>query len=291
MTTKTVLITGCSSGIGRALCEEFHARGHRVVATARRIETLDALKSRGMGVEELDVTEDRQVSQVIAEVLHREGRIDILVNNAGYGLMGPMLDLPDSEVLMQFQTNEFGPLGLIRAVAPSMRARGGGLIVNIGSISGIVTTPFAGAYCASKASVHSISEALRMELAPFGIRVVTVQPGGIRSNFGNASLTAAQRAMRTESWYASIRKSIDKRAMESQSNATPAHQFARRLVDIVVSKRVPPVVRLGSKSFSLPFLKKALPTVILDSIFRKRYGLFDERNSPDPMFNNSQEVV
>ena len=273
MDRKVVLITGCSSGIGKALSIAFHNNGNRVVATARRLDSIDDLKSKGIAVERLDVTRQDDVERVVHAVLEREGRIDCLVNNAGFGLIAPLLDVPPGEMLNQFQTNVFGPIQLIRAVAPAMRRNGGGTIINIGSISGIVSTPFAGAYCASKAALNSLSDALRLELAPFGIRVVCIQPGGIESNFGNASSTSVQRVMKPESWYASIREYVNMRAQESQSNPMPADDLAKKIVSIVASKNPPAIVRTGTKSFMLPFLKAILPTAMMDSVFIKRFGL------------------
>jgi NAD(P)-dependent dehydrogenase (short-subunit alcohol dehydrogenase family) len=270
---KVVFITGCSSGIGRALAQEFHQRGHRVVATARRIETLESLKKQGLGTETLDVTDRQEVIRVARDVLAREGRIDILVNNAGYGQFGPAIDIPHEELVSQFHTNVFAPLNLIRVIAPAMRSQGGGMIVNIGSISGIVTTPFAGAYCASKAALHALTDALRMELAPFGIQVVSVQPGGIKSEFGMNSGRSAQRIMKSDSWYIDLKESILSRAQVSQVGATSCEDFARRLVGLLEGGTPPAIVRIGSRSFSLPFLKSALPSRLLDSIFRKRFGL------------------
>jgi short-subunit dehydrogenase len=227
----------------------------------------------GMSVEQLDVTDEKQVERVIAGILEREQQIDILINNAGYGLMGPVVDLVESDVLSQFQTHVFAPLALICAIVPSMKQNGSGLIINIGSISGVVTTPFAGVYCASKAALHSLSDALRMELAPFGIRVITVQPGGVRSNFGSTAHRIAQTIMKPQSWYAPLKESINKRALESQSDAMDAREFARKLFRIISKNNPPSVVRLGGRSFLLPFLKSALPSKVLDSIFTKRYGL------------------
>ena len=273
MSKKVVVITGCSSGIGRALSEEFHRRGFRVIATARRIESLEGLRKQGIGTETLDVTDRQEASRVMRDILGREGRIDILVNNAGYGLFGPAVDLPHEELVSQFHTNVFAPLNLIRLIAPAMRSQGGGMIVNIGSISGIVTTPFAGAYCASKAALHSLTDALRMELAPYGIRVVSVQPGGIVSEFGKNSRQSAERIVKTDSWYESLKDSILSRAQLSQVGATSAEEIARKLVALIESGNPPAIVRIGRRSFSLPFLKSALPATLLDSIFRKRFGL------------------
>ena len=136
--TKVVLVTGCSSGIGKALCLEFHRRRFRVVATARRPETLEGLKAKGIAAYRLDVDDTKDVSRVVGTVLDMEGRIDVLVNNAGFGLIGPVIDLPETEIVNQFRTNVWAPLSLIQKVAPIMRRRGGGTIVNVGSISGVV---------------------------------------------------------------------------------------------------------------------------------------------------------
>ena len=273
MPNKVVLITGCSSGIGKALCEEFHRRGYRVIATARRLETLDPLRKLGVATEQVNVTDRQSASRLIDAVLQSEGRIDILVNNAGYGLFGPTLDLPHEELVQQFHTNVFAPINLARLVAPAMKSQGGGIIINIGSISGFVTTPFAGAYCASKSALHSFTDALRMELSPFGIRVMSVQPGGIQSEFGKNSGRSAERLLNPDSWYGSLRESILSRAQASQDDAVPPEELARKLVAFVERGKFPPIIRIGRKSFSLPFLKSALPTAWLDTIFRRRSGL------------------
>jgi short-subunit dehydrogenase len=267
------MITGCSSGIGRALSVEFHRRGYKVIATARRIESVEALRNQGIATETLDVTDRQEANRVVHTILERERRIDILVNNAGFGLFGPTLDLPHEELVSQFQTNVFAPLNLIRLIAPAMRNQGGGIIINIGSISGVVTTPFAGAYCASKAALHSFSDALRMELAPYGIRVVSVQPGGVQSDFGKNSGRSAKRIMKPDSWYDGLKDSILSRAQVSQVGATASEEFARKLVGLVEGGNPPPIVRIGSRSFSLPFLKSVFPAALLDSIFRKKFGL------------------
>ena len=271
--SRVVLITGCSTGIGRALSEEFHRRGHRVVATARRIESIADLGSKGIATFQLDVTNRADAERVIASILSSEKRIDTLVNNAGFGLIGPALDISEEELIAQLQTNVIGPHTMTRLVAPSMRTNGGGTIVNIGSISGLVTTPFAGAYCASKAAFHALSEALRMELEPFGIHVVTVQPGGIASNFGIASGKTAGRILKEDSWYAPLRKQIQERAGISQIGAMGSEEFARKLVDVLDSPKPPAVIRFGKRSFSLPFIKWALHTSLFDAVMRRQFGL------------------
>ncbi|PSN19833.1 short-chain dehydrogenase [filamentous cyanobacterium CCP5] len=277
---SVVLITGSSSGIGKALCQEFSRRGCRVIATARQLESIADLKEQGMATWPLDVNQPEQVRQTVAEILAAEERLDILINNAGFGQFGPMLDVSPEQMQAQFETNVFAPLFLIQQVAPIMGRQGSGLIVNMGSISGVTSTPFAGAYCASKAALHAYSDALRMELAPFGIRVVTIQPGGIESGFGEVA--AENIRLGAESWYGAIADHIQARATLSQQNATPTEEFAEKLVAALLQPQPPAMIRLGKKSFRLPFLKRWLPTFLLDRILKKRFGLNELKEPQKP---------
>jgi short-subunit dehydrogenase len=194
--------------------------------------------------------------------------------------MGPMLDIGKEEIEQQFQTNVFAPLEMMQAVAPAMRRNGGGLIVNIGSISGVVPTPFAGAYCASKAALHAISDAARMELEPFGIRVLTVQPGAIRSDFGANAVRRVMNIVTENSWYFSLKNAVIGRANASQGEATPAEELAKRLTAIAFLDKPPAVVRIGKKSTSLPLLKLLLPVRTLDKVFKKMFSLSSFRAGP-----------
>jgi len=143
----------------------------------------------------------------------------------------------------------------------------------MGSVSGILTTPFAGAYCSSKASLHSLSESLRMELAPFNIKVLIVQPGAIKSNLGDTSKSSVSRSVTSNSIYASILNSIIERADYSQQDPTPTATFAKQLVDELKKENPKKVIRLGKGGFSLPFLKRWIPDSILDKIMIKKFGL------------------
>jgi NAD(P)-dependent dehydrogenase (short-subunit alcohol dehydrogenase family) len=279
MTSPVVLITGCSSGIGRSLCWEFHRRGFQVIATARQPAAIADLEAAGMLTLALDVTHTDTVQQVVKAAHEHTGRLDILINNAGYGLFGPLMDVSQEAIMQQFATNVFAPLQLIQTVAPIMKAQGSGLILNIGSISGILTTPFAGAYGAAKAALHHLSDALRVELAPFGIRVVTVYPGAIASQFGSNAQTTPLADPNSDSWYRAIADQVQSRATLSQQNATPAEVFAQQLVDQILVSSPPAEIRLGKKSFQLPFLKRWLPTKWLDRLLAKRFGLTQQNLS------------
>lgn len=273
MPKTNVLITGCSSGIGRALATALDQRGCKVMATARNLDSILDLKAAGMATFALDVTDKEQAARVIEQIINEAGGIDILVNNAGYGLMGPALELPETELSAQFNTNVIAPVMMTRLAAQSMKEKGSGLIVNIGSVSGITTTPFSGGYCASKAALHALSDALRMELAPFGIRVMIVQPGAIASEFGNAAGRTVARVLKEDSWYRPYKPHIEARANASQQDATPAQGFAARLADEILQPHPKRVVRIGKGSMLLPLLKRVVPTVVLDKILMKKFGL------------------
>jgi short-subunit dehydrogenase len=163
------------------------------------------------------------------------------------------------------------PVAVSRAFLPMLRASRQACIANIGSISGLVTTPFAGVYCASKAALHALSDAMRMELGPLGVRVVTVQPGGIRSSFGDNA--EHQIEFPAGSPYAAIGRFVQGRAQLSQKGATPADQFAVTVADHLLDPRAGPVLRAGAQSTRLPLLKRLLSTRTLDRKMQKLFGL------------------
>ncbi|MFB6143467.1 MAG: SDR family oxidoreductase [Halorientalis sp.] len=183
MTDKTVLITGSSSGIGRATAEQFLAEGWTVYATARDTDDVADLAEAGAKTQTLDVTEAEDVDAAVARVVEEDGRLDCLVNNAGYGQFGPLEDVPVEALHAQFDVNVYGPHRLARAALPHMREQGEGTIVNISSVAGRVATPGMGAYNGSKFALEGMSDALRPEVAPHGVDVVLVEPGPVETNF------------------------------------------------------------------------------------------------------------
>lgn len=268
----TVLITGCSSGIGRALAEAFRDAGHDVWATARKAEDVEHLAGAGFTARQLDVNDAEGLKHLAEELEARHGRLDILVNNAGYGAMGPLLDGGVDALRQQFETNVFAVIGVTGALFPLLR-RARGLVVNIGSVSGVLVTPFAGAYCASKAAVHALSDALRLELAPFGIQVMEVQPGAIASQFASNAQRQADQVVAAQSPWWPLREHIQARARASQDRPTSAAQLAQGLLAATRKSPVPAVVRLGNGSTALPLLARWLPRRLLDWVLRKRFGL------------------
>jgi NAD(P)-dependent dehydrogenase (short-subunit alcohol dehydrogenase family) len=189
-----VLITGCSSGIGRAAAISLNDAGFPVYATARNAEALADLAGRGIHTLALDVTDETSMTRAVAAVEDAEGWTGVLINNAGYGLYGPVEQQPMTEVRRQFETNVFGPVRLIQLVLPGMRGRGRGRILNVSSMGGRATLPGGAFYHASKYAIEAISDALRMEVAEFGIDVVLIEPGPVNTPWNDvaaASLSTA----------------------------------------------------------------------------------------------------
>jgi NAD(P)-dependent dehydrogenase (short-subunit alcohol dehydrogenase family) len=180
---KTVLVTGSSSGIGRATAYEFLAEDWTVYATARNPADVETLGEEGCRIATLDVTDDGDVERVVDRMIDEEGRIDALVNNAGYGQYGPVEDVPTEAVHRQFDVNVYGPHRLARAVLPRMRSQRDGTIVNVSSVAGRVSYPGAGVYCASKHAMEALSDALRNEVDDYGVDVVLIEPGPVRTGF------------------------------------------------------------------------------------------------------------
>ena len=272
MSQRSVLITGCSSGIGRALADEFQAAGYQVWATARREDDLARLQQAGFNAVRLDVDDSASINSLANLLQERLGGLDVLINNAGYGAMGPLLDGGATAMRRQFETNVFALVAITRALFPLLR-RNEGLVVNIGSVSALLVTPFAGAYCASKAAVHALSDALRLELAPFSIGVMEVQPGAIESAFGTQASRQAEQLISEQSPWWPAREGIRARAMASQDNPTPASHVARNVLAAVASRKRPRILRVGNGSLALPLLARLLPGALLDKVLRRRFGL------------------
>jgi len=272
---KTILITGCSSGIGAAFAREFGKRGHRVYATARRVEALAALEAEGIRGLALDVNDDSSIARALDIVSREAGHLDLLVNNAGFSQVGAVVDLTREDLRRQYETNVIAPMAVTGQSVPLLRAavakNGNAVVANVGSIVGLFTTPFAAAYCSSKAAVHSLTDALRMELAPFGIHVVSIQPGGVRSSFGEHAEAAVR--LPENSLYQPVEGGIRARAQAGQQGAMPADVFVVPVVDALLRSSPPRVIRGGTNSVRLPLLKRLLPAAMFDAKLSKLFGL------------------
>ncbi|MBG4274680.1 SDR family oxidoreductase [Pseudomonas aeruginosa] len=272
MSQPVAFVTGCSSGIGRALADAFQRAGYRVWASARKEDDVRALAEAGFQAVQLDVNDAAALARLAEELEVEAAGLDVLVNNAGYGAMGPLLDGGVEAMRRQFETNVFAVVGVTRALFPLLR-RKSGLVVNVGSVSGVLVTPFAGAYCASKAAVHALSDALRLELAPFAVEVLEVQPGAIASNFGASASRELDSVVDERSPWWPLRRQIQARAKASQDNPTSAEDFARQLLAAVQRRPRPPLVRIGNGSRALPALARWLPRRLLVRLLKKRFGL------------------
>ena len=186
--SQTVLITGCSTGIGRATAERLAGAGHTVYATARKLEAIEDLKAKGCHTLALDVTDETSMQAAVTAVEEAEGAVGALVNNAGYSQSGAVESVKLDDIRRQFETNVFGLIRMSQLVLPKMRERGAGRVVNVGSMGGKLTFPGGGIYHATKYAVEAISDAMRFELGGFGVQVVLIEPGLITTEFASAAV-------------------------------------------------------------------------------------------------------
>ncbi|KAK8930620.1 11-beta-hydroxysteroid dehydrogenase 1A [Platanthera zijinensis] len=264
-----VVITGCSDGgIGYALAREFASNGCLVSATARSLASMRSLEGdqRFFPVE-LDILSDDSIQKAVEGVMERFGRIDILVNNAGVHNVAPLVEVPMSTVELIMGTNVYGPLRLIKAVVPHMIPRRKGKIVNVGSVSALAPGPWAGTYSASKAALHALTDTLRQELRPFGIQVISLVPGAVRSNLGNSSLLSYER-MPEWKFYKPFEAALRARASFSQSaRSTPTEEFAKKSVASILKKNPPAWISSGHLSTICAVLYH-LPLSVRDYLYR-----------------------
>jgi NAD(P)-dependent dehydrogenase (short-subunit alcohol dehydrogenase family) len=208
--SRAVLITGCSTGIGRATAERLATAGWPVFASARRVESMRDLEARGCRTLELDVCDEGSMQRGIEEVEKTHGAVGVLVNNAGYGSEGPIEEVPMEEVRRQFETNVFGLARMCQLVLPGMRRQGWGKIVNISSMGGRMTLPGGGFYHATKYAVEALSDALRFEVRGFGVDVIVIEPGPIKTQFGDTSIEKIRALGAPDSPYAAFRDALAK---------------------------------------------------------------------------------
>jgi NAD(P)-dependent dehydrogenase (short-subunit alcohol dehydrogenase family) len=229
----------------------------------------------GLQTHALDVNDDASIAAVMSTIEADGGQLDMLINNAGFSQVGAVLDLSREDLRKQYETNVIAPVAVTRAALPLLRAaraaRGSAVVVNVGSIVGILTTPFAGAYCSSKSALHSLSEALRMELLPFGIQVVMIQPGGVRSAFGDHAEAAIR--LPEDSVYLPVEGNIRARAQAGQKGAEAVETFVVPVVDALLRDKPPAIIRGGTNSVRLPLLKKILPLRVFDGLVSRAFGL------------------
>ena len=267
---KVILITGASSGIGYNAAQALARQGHRVYAAARRIELMEPLRADGIVTMKMDVTDSQSMSEGVQKVLEAEGRIDVLVNNAGYGYFGAIENVTMEEARRQVEVNVFGLAELTQLVLPAMRKQGSGRIVNISSIAGRMVLPFGGWYHVSKFSVEALSDALRMEVQPFGIDVVLIEPGGIKTDWG---IIAAKHLRESSQGTAYENNAMREAALLDKAYrgnylSSPA-VVTRAICRAVGSRRPRARYRVGLGSRSMIIFHALLPTRCWDSLMRR----------------------
>jgi len=246
MTMATWLITGCSTGLGRALAQEVLSGGHSAVVTARRDsavqDLVDAHPDTALGLA-LDVTDHVQVAEAVHRAEERFGRIDVLVNNAGYGYRAALEEGDDADVRRLFDTNLFGAIAMIKAVLPGMRAQRAGTIVNVSSIGARACPAGSGYYSATKAALEAVTSALRKEVQPLGITAMSVEPGAFSTDFSGRSLTQSAEAIADYAETAGKRRK-ENDAVHGTQPGDPA-RAAAALVEVVGSGKAPELLVLG----------------------------------------------
>jgi NAD(P)-dependent dehydrogenase (short-subunit alcohol dehydrogenase family) len=273
MSTGVALVTGCSSGIGAASAVELAGRGWTVAATVRRSEALGPLEGvSGVSTFVLDVAQPPSIRAALEQVTDQLGEVDVLVNNAGYALLGPVEELDLDAIRRQFEVNVFGLLDLTQLVLPSMRRRRRGRVVNISSTAGFYSNPFSGAYAASKFALEAVSDALRMELAPWGVDVVIVEPGPIESNFIDRA--HAESHYVDASPYAPYVERMDSEAEGFGKRLTkPAAACARVVANAAGARHPKARYRVTAPAHVLPIMQRVLPSRALDFAFKRMLGL------------------
>ena len=265
---RSVLITGASSGIGFATAHQLLERGWRVFAAARRLDAMEALRSRGAEVLPLDLADQESRVQLADVISRRVGALDALVNNAGYGETGPVETMPIERARAMFEVNVFGLIALTQLLLPSMRERRRGRIVNLSSIAGRFVTPGAGWYGASKHALEGISDALRLELHSFGLQVVLVEPGLIRTGFEAVSASSLQQQVADPVWGPMMRRVAAGWADGFRRGSSP-ELVARTIVSALETSTPKPRYRCGSESEAL-VLQRFIPTQLWDALVRQR---------------------
>jgi NAD(P)-dependent dehydrogenase (short-subunit alcohol dehydrogenase family) len=270
--TRVALVTGASSGIGADTARLLAQAGFTVYAAARRAERMQALAGQGIKVLSVDVTDDASVSSAVRQVIAATGRVDVLVNNAGYGSYGSVEDVPLAEARRQFDVNVFGLARLIQLVLPAMRAQGSGRIINVSSIGGKFYEPLGGWYHATKFAVEGLSDSLRLELKPFGIHVVLIEPGPIRTEWGSI---ARESMLQTSAGtaYAEQARSVARmlQTADRPLTSSPPEVVARKIVKAATVRHPRARYPVGRGAGTILMARKVLPDSAFDAIISRAY--------------------
>lgn len=270
--SNAVLVTGCSTGIGRATALALARAGFPTWASARRVETLTELESAGCRTLGLDVTDEASMTRAVETVEAEHGAVEVLVNNAGHGGGGPVEEVPLSQVRETFETNVFGLIRMCQLVLPGMRARRSGTIVNLGSAAGLVTPPTGCPYAMTKYALEALSDALRLEVAPFGVRVVLVEPGAVRTEF-MANSTRHNPHQDDEGPYAVFQQNVvrmtERAHRDGARGVLTAEDVAKVIVQAAGAARPRPRYKVGPQARTMPLVRRVLGDRGWDAFMRR----------------------
>ena len=262
---KVTLVTGASSGIGKATAEKLLAEGHIVYGAARHVEQMEELKKNGGHILKMDVTSERELQQSVARVIKEQGRIDVLFNNAGYGLYGAVEDIPLEDARRQFEVNLFGLARLTQLVLPSMRKQKGGTIINTSSMGGKIYTPLGAWYHATKHALEGWSDCLRLELSEFNIDVVIIEPGIIETGFADV-LSEPMLKYSAEGPYKQMVRKVVEAARKSYEpgGGSPASVIADVVSKAVAAERPKTRYVAGKLAKPMMFIRKYFGDRVFD---------------------------
>jgi NADP-dependent 3-hydroxy acid dehydrogenase YdfG len=273
-TTKVALVTGASSGIGEATAIELADAGFTVYAAARRVERMTHLAEQGIHAIAMDVTDDSSMLAAVERILAEQGRLDVLVNNAGYGSYGALEDVPMDEARAQMEVNVFGAARLTQLVLPAMRARRSGTIVNVTSMGGKITTPLGSWYHATKFALEAISDCLRLEVAPFGIDVVVIEPGGVKSEWSGIAADKVRQTSGT-GVYAALGQAVAQSLTSGSTErlSSPPKLIGRTIVKAVTARRPRTRYAVGFGAKPMIAAHAVLPDRAYDAMMRRVTGV------------------
>ena len=267
MDKKIIIVTGASSGLGKDFALELLKHGHLVYGLARRVDNMQDIVQAGGKAIGMDVTDEKQISKAVSQIVAEQGQIDVLINNAGYAVYGPVEEVPIDQARRQFEVNIFGLASLTQKCIPIMREKKSGMIINISSMGGKMYTPMGAWYHATKHALEGWSDCLRLEMKPFGIDVVIIEPGGIKTEFGDVFVDNLQGNMDTGP-YAKALQTISKstKEMSQKGQLSEPAVITELILKAVHSQKPKTRYVAGAYAKPLLFIRKYLGDRLFDRI-------------------------
>lgn len=270
--SRVALVTGASSGIGEAAAVALAGAGWTVVGAARRLERLESLRAKGVTPHVVDVSDDDSMVTLVDDVVAEHGRIDVLVNNAGYSVFGAVEDVPVEVARRQLEVNVLGLSRMSQLVLPHMRAAGAGRIINIASVAGHVSEPLGGWYHASKYAVEALSDAMRMELAPHGVRVSIIEPGAIRTEFGDIAADSLAEYSGSGAYAAQARRMARAHERMFGADAAEVDVVVDAIVHAATARRPRSRYQVPASARAMVAATKVVPSPVMDAVMGRMFG-------------------